>query len=182
MDSNLIDPNIPETGDQLAKSNNGPDNCCYEYCDPFSVYKGTCSRCDTFEVDPTDSPAIASERQKQLQQQHQQQQQQKQLEQQQQQSVSTLLPSLSSSPSQTEQQNEQRQIDDSKALQLQYESSSVTKLEIPPQTCQLVPGLSLTTSRCEIPYYASSFDASSLHAATATSMPATVPSTLAETT
>lgn len=31
-----------------------------------------------------------------------------------------------------------------------------TKNEIPPQTCQLVPGLSLTTSRCEIPYYASS--------------------------
>lgn len=28
--------------------------------------------------------------------------------------------------------------------------------ELPPQSCQLVPGLSLTTSRCEIPYYASS--------------------------
>lgn len=27
--------------------------------------------------------------------------------------------------------------------------------EFPPQSCQLVPGLSLTTSRCEIPYYAS---------------------------
>lgn len=42
---------------------------------------------------------------------------------------------------------------DSKQL---YEDYSLSKLDPPPQTCQLVPGLSLTTSRCEIPYYASS--------------------------
>lgn len=39
------DPNIPETGDQLVKSNNGPENCCYRYCSS-SVYDGLCSYCD----------------------------------------------------------------------------------------------------------------------------------------
>lgn len=41
----LSDPNIPETGDQLAKSNSGPDNCCYRYCSS-SVYGGVCPYCD----------------------------------------------------------------------------------------------------------------------------------------
>lgn len=39
------DPNIPETGDQLAKSNSGPENCCYRYCS-VSVYDGLCPYCD----------------------------------------------------------------------------------------------------------------------------------------
>lgn len=39
--------------------------------------------------------------------------------------------------------------------------SSVTEVDIPPQECQLVPGLSLTSSRCEIPYYASSASSAS---------------------
>jgi hypothetical protein len=28
----ILDPNIDETGNQLFKSNNGPKECCYEYC------------------------------------------------------------------------------------------------------------------------------------------------------
>lgn len=51
-----IDPNIPETGEQLAKSNNGPDTCCYEYCDPFSVYKGICAYCESYEIEPIPLP------------------------------------------------------------------------------------------------------------------------------
>lgn len=50
----VIDPNIPETGEQLVKSNNGPDTCCYEYCDSFSVYKGVCAYCDSIEIDSKD--------------------------------------------------------------------------------------------------------------------------------
>lgn len=49
---------------------------------------------------------------------------------------------------------------DHTALQQRYDDTTIAKLDPPPQTCQLVPGLSLTTSRCEIPYYASSFTAS----------------------
>lgn len=125
------DPNIPETGDQLAKSNNGPDNCCYEYCDPFSVYRGVCTYCDSVEVPPDDS------------------------------AIDVVKP-IQVQPT-----------DETTALQHRYDSSTVLKLETPPQTCQLVPGLSLTTSRCEIPYYASSFNADNLHS-TAIATPATV--------
>ncbi|GAB0086270.1 uncharacterized protein DMENIID0001_002930 [Sergentomyia squamirostris] len=39
-----LDPNIPEVGEQLAKSNHGPDNCCYNYCG--SPGEGLCSECD----------------------------------------------------------------------------------------------------------------------------------------
>ncbi|XP_059612671.1 uncharacterized protein LOC132259137 [Phlebotomus argentipes] len=39
-----LDPNIPETGEQFYKSNNGPDNCCYWYCG--SPGEGLCSQCD----------------------------------------------------------------------------------------------------------------------------------------
>lgn len=45
-------------------------------------------------------------------------------------------------------------------LQQRYDGSAIAKLDPPPQTCQIIPGLSLTTSRCEIPYYASSFTSS----------------------
>lgn len=38
------DPNIPETGEQKIKSNHGPDNCCYEYCDQTASRK-LCARC-----------------------------------------------------------------------------------------------------------------------------------------
>lgn len=40
----LADANIPETGDQLRKSNSGPDDCCYEYCG--SPMHGICSKCN----------------------------------------------------------------------------------------------------------------------------------------
>lgn len=52
------DPNIPETGEQLAKSNNGPDTCCYEYCDPFSVYSGICAHCDKDDIQSNLLPYI----------------------------------------------------------------------------------------------------------------------------
>ncbi|XP_055706672.1 uncharacterized protein LOC129803872 isoform X2 [Phlebotomus papatasi] len=39
-----LDPNIPETGEQFYKSNNGPENCCYKYCG--SPGEGLCSQCD----------------------------------------------------------------------------------------------------------------------------------------
>uniref|UniRef100_A0A1B0CHM1 Putative mucin-5ac-like protein n=2 Tax=Lutzomyia longipalpis TaxID=7200 RepID=A0A1B0CHM1_LUTLO len=39
-----LDPNIPETGEQFHKSNNGPENCCYTYCG--SPGEGLCSQCD----------------------------------------------------------------------------------------------------------------------------------------
>lgn len=38
----LADPNIPETGDQMLKSNHGPDSCCYEYCENNRI----CARCN----------------------------------------------------------------------------------------------------------------------------------------
>lgn len=41
----FTDPNIPETGKQLERSNSGPDSCCYRYCSA-SVYDGICSVCD----------------------------------------------------------------------------------------------------------------------------------------
>lgn len=47
----FLDPNIPETGEQLARSNNGPDTCCYVHCDPTSVYKGICAYCNETEGD-----------------------------------------------------------------------------------------------------------------------------------
>lgn len=137
----IIDPNIPETGEQLAKSNNGPDNCCYEYCDPHTVYNGVCVYCDSIEDVSIDSLAEVQ---------------------------SSVRPS----------------IDEKEELQHRYDSPTVIKLETPPQTCQLMPGLSLTTSKCEIPYYASSFNADSLHsiATTATSTTTVSTSTLTETT
>lgn len=128
------DPNIPETGEQLAKSNNGPYNCCYEYRDPNEVYKGVYANCDQIESTPTDNPTEIQLSQKNL-------------------------------------------IDVTNELKQQYDSSSVTKLEIPPQTCEVVPSLSLTTSKCEIPYYASSFDATHFQS-TATSTPITVTTSL----
>lgn len=45
MSTFVPDPNIPETGDQLTKSNSGPENCCYRYCSG-SVYDGLCPYCD----------------------------------------------------------------------------------------------------------------------------------------
>lgn len=127
-----IDPNIPETGEQLAKSNNGPDDCCYEYCSSISVGKGVCAYCDSIEPDPADDSR-------------------------------TKLIEMKAPPA----------ADETKILQQRYDSSSVAKLDQPPQTCHLMPGLSLTSTRCEIPYYASSFDTSTLHPTT-TSTPVTV--------
>lgn len=37
-----LDPHIEETGEQIEKSNNGPPNCCYNYCD-----NGICSDCQS---------------------------------------------------------------------------------------------------------------------------------------
>lgn len=62
-------------------------------------------------------------------------------------------------------------MDETIELKQRYDSSSIAKLETPPQTCQLVPGLSLTTSKCEIPYYASDFDADILQLTAVTSTP-----------
>lgn len=135
-----IDPNIPETGEQLAKSNNGPDDCCYEYCSSISVGKGVCAYCDSIEPDPADDSRINV------------------------QLIEYKAPAA----------------DEMKILQQRYDSSSVAKLDQPPQTCHLMPGLSLTSTRCEIPYYASSFDTSTLHSTT-TSTPVTT-STTAENT
>ncbi|CAD7077979.1 unnamed protein product [Hermetia illucens] len=41
-----LDHNILETGEQLRKSNNGPPNCCYRYCD--TPADGICAHCDLF--------------------------------------------------------------------------------------------------------------------------------------
>lgn len=112
----MIDPNIPETGEQLVKSNSGPDTCCYEYCDQFTVYKGLCARCDSTEIESSKVPA---------------------LEQNQAETMSTTTMTTT-------------------AIKRRYDDYTIAKLNPPPQSCQLVPGLSLTTSRCEIPYYASS--------------------------
>lgn len=44
----ILDPNIDETGNQLYKSNNGPTECCYEYCINDD---GLCSStCDTIFI------------------------------------------------------------------------------------------------------------------------------------
>lgn len=128
-----IDPNIPETGEQLSKSNNGPDDCCYEYCSSISVEKGVCAYCDSIEPDPADDSRINE-------------------------------PFI---------ENYSPTAEETKMLQQRYDSSSVAKLDQPPQTCHLMPGLSLTSTRCEIPYYASSFDTSTLQSTT-TSTPVTV--------
>lgn len=40
----IADLNIPETGEQLLKSNNGINTCCYRYCG--SVYDGVCAHCE----------------------------------------------------------------------------------------------------------------------------------------
>lgn len=52
-----IDPNIPETGEQLVRSNNGPNTCCYEYCDAASIYSGICAACNLEDADPGDVPS-----------------------------------------------------------------------------------------------------------------------------
>lgn len=44
--SRPADPNIPETGEQLAKSNHGPDDCCYRYCSSYAT-DGVCAVCQT---------------------------------------------------------------------------------------------------------------------------------------
>lgn len=41
----MLDPNIPETGRQVDRSNSGPDSCCYRYCSA-SVFDGLCAVCD----------------------------------------------------------------------------------------------------------------------------------------
>lgn len=56
------DPNIPETGEQLVRSNNGPNTCCYEYCDAASVYSGICAACNLEDADPGDVPNIDTKR------------------------------------------------------------------------------------------------------------------------
>lgn len=44
----ILDPNIDETGRQLYKSNNGPTECCYDYC---KHDEGLCSSsCDTIFI------------------------------------------------------------------------------------------------------------------------------------
>lgn len=44
----VVDPNIDETGDQLYKSNSGPSQCCYQYCNND---EGLCSSsCDTIFI------------------------------------------------------------------------------------------------------------------------------------
>uniref|UniRef100_A0A182IZC7 Uncharacterized protein n=1 Tax=Anopheles atroparvus TaxID=41427 RepID=A0A182IZC7_ANOAO len=44
------DLNIEETGEQLRKSNNGPTDCCYDYCG-LSPVDGLCARCDPLHND-----------------------------------------------------------------------------------------------------------------------------------
>jgi len=56
----FLDPNIEETGQQLFKSNNGPTDCCYDYCKHTD---GICSSsCDVIFND-TDTSIIASQQQ-----------------------------------------------------------------------------------------------------------------------
>lgn len=58
----FTDLNIPETGDQLVKSNNGLDTCCYRYCG--SVYDEICAHCEvSTEQDVNDSTVIGLEKQ-----------------------------------------------------------------------------------------------------------------------
>lgn len=58
------DPNIPETGEQLARSNHGPDNCCYRYCsasaDVCAVCRPPTSAASTDNDDDTDPPSPSS--------------------------------------------------------------------------------------------------------------------------
>lgn len=57
-----IDLNIPETGDQLIKSNNGIDICCYHYCG--TVFDGICAHCEIpTEQDANDSTSLELEQQ-----------------------------------------------------------------------------------------------------------------------
>lgn len=37
------DPNIDETSEQIQKSNNGPENCCYHFCEENKI----CATCDS---------------------------------------------------------------------------------------------------------------------------------------
>lgn len=54
----ILDPNIDETGNQLYKSNNGPSECCYEYC---KVNGGLCSStCDAIFNRNNETAIIAS--------------------------------------------------------------------------------------------------------------------------
>lgn len=64
--------------------------------------------------------------------------------------TTTTLPSTSISTS-----NSVKTLTNQKSIQFNYYDSSIKNVDLPPQICQLVPGLSLTTSKCEIPYYAS---------------------------
>lgn len=68
---------------------------------------------------------------------------------------------------------------DNTVLQQRYDGSAIATLDPPPQTCQIIPGLSLTTSRCEIPYLAPGFTASvAITSSTSSSTPtATTPNT-----
>ncbi|XP_030386405.1 uncharacterized protein LOC115633116 [Scaptodrosophila lebanonensis] len=43
-----LDQNIPETGEQLKKSSYGPNSCCYTYCN--GVDRGLCTVCDAFAL------------------------------------------------------------------------------------------------------------------------------------
>lgn len=105
-----IDPNIAETGEQLIKSNNGPDACCYQYCSQESVYHSICTFCNLSTIGKANS-----------------------------------LTGFNTTAT-----------EDTMDIFEKAFKYSKSNIEFPPQTCQLVPGLSLTTSRCEIPYYASS--------------------------
>uniref|UniRef100_T1H0V1 Uncharacterized protein n=1 Tax=Megaselia scalaris TaxID=36166 RepID=T1H0V1_MEGSC len=48
-----LDPNIPETGEQLRKSSDGPPECCYTYCG--YPEDGLCTYCDEFANEDTNN-------------------------------------------------------------------------------------------------------------------------------
>ncbi|KAL5286559.1 hypothetical protein ACFFRR_007906 [Megaselia abdita] len=48
-----LDPNIPETGEQLRKSSDGPPECCYTYCG--HPEDGLCTYCDEFINEDTNN-------------------------------------------------------------------------------------------------------------------------------
>ncbi|XP_035913325.1 uncharacterized protein LOC118512671 [Anopheles stephensi] len=54
------DLNIDETGEQLRKSNTGPTQCCYDYCNSSPI-DGLCARCDSLddETQNEESTALA---------------------------------------------------------------------------------------------------------------------------
>lgn len=114
------DPNIAETGEQLLKSNNSPDDCCYKYCNDTIVYYGICSNCKRTNVRN---------------------------------STTTTTPSSIATISAVDKTTDN--IDGQSNL-VYNDDSSAKDVELPPQSCQLVPGLSLTTFACDYPHYASS--------------------------